>query len=179
MRGIVSDNIRMLVDAKGITEAALAKGAGIPNACLKHLLSGAMDESEWDQNWLYAIADVLKVPIYDLFRKPRTLETVRFRAKRTAKGRDWVLADAARRLDDALFLESLFADYPDTHDYCLEDGWSKPVKQADENTTPDQIVDASTVCRDVMSLGNMPVENPVELLRRFGIRLIMMDMPKG
>ena len=65
---LVTENLRRLTEAKGISLAAVADRAGIDRRELFAMMAGEYDA---DLAWLNRLADALKVEFIELFKEPR------------------------------------------------------------------------------------------------------------
>ncbi len=101
---VIAPNLRRLRTDRGISQAALAKAAGLSRVGYALIEAG---KSEPRPNNLQAIARVLDVPLRELVSPARELRRVRFRSIKKLKSRTAVLAGVAKTIEDFGELERL------------------------------------------------------------------------
>lgn len=104
-------NIKRIRSAKKISQSALAETAGVSLPAIKNI-EGAKNPPR--VSTLQQIARALDVKLQDLFSPVNELISVRFRANKKIQGREQILVNVSRWLDDFHFLEktlSLHVNY--------------------------------------------------------------------
>ncbi len=99
---ILAANIKRIRSAKKISQSALAEIAGVSLPAIKNI-EGAKNPPR--VSTLQQIARALEVKLQDLFSPVNELVSVRFRANKKIQGREQILVDVSRWLDDFHFLE--------------------------------------------------------------------------
>ena len=105
---MLSDNLRMLRSRRELTQAEVAKKAGISVVAYRNLESGLSDPRP---ETLRRLAAALGVPLRELLAPTPPLEAVRFRAQKAMKRRGQVLSDVGRWLRNFNDLEALLSDH--------------------------------------------------------------------
>jgi Zn-dependent peptidase ImmA (M78 family)/DNA-binding XRE family transcriptional regulator len=95
-------NIKRIRSAKKISQSALAEIAGVSLPAIKNI-EGAKNPPR--VSTLQQIARALEIKLQDLFSPVNELVSVRFRANKKIQGREQILVNVSRWLDDFHFLE--------------------------------------------------------------------------
>lgn len=98
---IIGKNVKRIRQGQELTQAQVAKKAGIAVPTYSNIESG---KGSPRVETLYKVAAAMGVRVQDLLAQVRELKAVRFRAKKKLKRRDQVLVKAACWLDDFNFL---------------------------------------------------------------------------
>ncbi len=151
----IGDNVRRLRIAKRLSQAHLAKSAGITRPALARIESG---QSVPKVSTLQGLAAGLGVPLQDLMIPARRLRYVRFRVQSGFAFRDAVLDDAARWLDDYRMLEEIVGDSPK---FALE-GLSDEFRAMQQGEA--RAIRAAERAREVLELGNEPLNDVCGLM---------------
>jgi Zn-dependent peptidase ImmA (M78 family)/DNA-binding XRE family transcriptional regulator len=101
---VIAPNLRRLRADRGVSQAVLAKAAGLSRVGYALIEAG---KSEPRQGNLQAIARALDVPVRELVSPVRELQRVRFRSLKKLKSRTAVLAGVAKTIEDFGELERL------------------------------------------------------------------------
>lgn len=110
----LSHNLHRLRLAKGLSQDELAQAAGISRVAYVNI---ERQKTEPKAQTVRALAHALQVRIPDLLAEATVLKRVRFRSTRRLKGREQVLVEVGRRLQDFAQLEDLL-DAHSTKDFC-------------------------------------------------------------
>lgn len=103
----IGENLRRIREVKGLNQTQAADLAEISRPAYRNIENG---ESTPKVSTLQNIANGLGVKLQDLFIPIRTLEKVRFRALKRMNGRDHILTEVSRWLDDFNYLENLLKE---------------------------------------------------------------------
>ncbi len=165
VRNTVAMNVRRLRAAKGLSEVAVAEGAGLSRAGYRNLEGGT---GEPRSTTLVQVARALGAKPADLLRPAPPLPRARFRSLKRMKAREQLLVDVGRRLSDYEQLETtLNAREP----YAFA-AYSLPPA----GTRPRAIVVAGDI-RDLLHLGKEePVRDVCGLLEEAGIKLLRLGV---
>ena len=104
----LATNIRRLRGLRGLTQAEAAKEVGISRPAYRDLEAGNVSDPKLST--LIGLALFYEVPIPILLEPADVLTQVRFRATKAMKGRDQIIADAHRWLNDVKAIENLLDD---------------------------------------------------------------------
>ena len=104
---IIGKNLRLLRNAKGLSQAQTAELAGISRLSYRNIENG---KSIPKVSTLQNIASRLGVKIQDLLAPVNTLTKARFRALKKMNNRESILVDVAKWLSDYNFLEESLND---------------------------------------------------------------------
>ena len=105
---ILAANLKRLRAAKKMSQPALAEASGVSLPSIKNIERA---KSTPRANTLMQLTKALGVRFQDLFTPIRTLHSVRFRAKKKISGRENILSNVVRWLDDFNKLEKILSDY--------------------------------------------------------------------
>lgn len=105
---MLSENLRQLRSQRELTQAEVAKKAGITVLAYRNLESGV---SQPRPETLRCLAAALAVPLRELLAPTAPLEMVRFRAQKAMKRRGQVLSDVSRWLRNFNDLETLIGEH--------------------------------------------------------------------
>lgn len=105
----LATNLRRIRKDRGLSQEQVADAAGLSRVGYANL-EGERAVPRADS--LARIAKALGVGLDDLLRETRELGSVRFRAKKKMVSREQLLVEAARWLDDYVWLEGLLDDHP-------------------------------------------------------------------
>lgn len=111
---MLSQNLRRLRSQRELSQAEVAKKAGITIVAYRNLESGA---SQPKPETLRRLAMALDVPLRELLAPNPPLEAVRFRSQKAMKRRGEVLSEVSRWLGNLNDLETLLSEHVP---YCLE-----------------------------------------------------------
>jgi len=103
-QSIIGANLRLVREAKGLSQAQLAELAGISRVAYRNIENGSATPKV---STLQNIADSLEVKLQDLLVPVRTLKRVRFRASKKMTRRESIITEVTRWLDDFNYLEEL------------------------------------------------------------------------
>jgi Zn-dependent peptidase ImmA (M78 family)/DNA-binding XRE family transcriptional regulator len=104
---VISINLRRLRGASSLSQAELAKRAGISRPAYRKIETG---DSMPRVSTLQQIAAAMDVKIQDLMTPIKPLEAIRFRSKKKMKSREQLIADISRWLEDFNFLEEALGE---------------------------------------------------------------------
>ncbi len=104
---LLAANIKRLRTTKKLSQKELAEKAGLSLPAIKKIESGSNPPRV---STLQDIAQALTVKLQELFVPVPTLSSVRFRAKKKVQGREQILTDVTRWLNDFAFLEETLGE---------------------------------------------------------------------
>ena len=159
--GVAGNVARLRLDRR-LTQAALAKRAGLSRVALGRIERGGVLPRA---RTLTALAKALDVPVRDLVAPVRPLRSVRFRAHSTMYGREQTLAEISGWLDAYVWLEEeLDASRPFRfQDLVGENGGRSPVE-------------AARAARQMAEIEiRTPVSNICRLLEDSGVKVLLLD----
>ena len=104
----LATNIRRLRGQRHLTQAEAAKEVGISRPAYRDLEAGNVSDPKLST--MIGLALLFNVSIPDLLEPADVLTHVRFRASKAMKGRDQLVADVHRWLDDVKAIEDLLDD---------------------------------------------------------------------
>jgi Zn-dependent peptidase ImmA (M78 family)/DNA-binding XRE family transcriptional regulator len=104
----LATNIRRLRGQRGLTQAEAAKEVGISRVAYRDLEAGNVSDPKLST--MIGLALFYEIPIPDLLEPADVLTQVRFRTSKATKGRDQILADVHRWLNDVKAIEDLLDD---------------------------------------------------------------------
>ncbi len=160
---IIAQNVRRLRTAKRFSQKALAESAGLSLPAVKNL-EGAKAEPR--MNTLQSVARALEVRLEALFYPVRELKTVRFRSNKQMRGRENLLADIARWLDDFIYLEKTLAEHIPFK-----------LKKIGGQIEKDDIAGAANLCRKALGLRDTePIHDICGLLEHAGVKVLSVSM---
>ena len=157
---IIASNVARLRLDRQLTQEELARKAGLSRMALGNIERGTATPRA---KTIAALAKALQVPLGDLVRPVRPLETVRFRARARLHARAQILAEVAKRLDAYTQVEAdLDASCPFRFEtICTQSG--KPV-------------DTAQAARNAIGLDpGEPVRDICGLLENNGVKLLLLN----
>ena len=157
---ILAANLKRLRADKNMSQQALAEASGMSLPAIKKL-EGL--KSAPRAHTLTQLTRALEASFQELFSPLRTLQSVRFRARKRILRRDQILAKTARWLDDFNLLEKMMDD---TLKYKLEKLAWPPEQKADP------IKLAHNVRAALRLKGDEPIYDICGLLEHAGIKLL-------
>lgn len=164
---IIGKNAKRIRHARGLSQANVAKKAGISVPTYSKVESGKTSPR---METVYKIAKSLNVTVQELLSPVKELTAVRFRAQKKLKRRDHILARASRWLEDFNYLlEAEGQDAP----YTLSDTPSA-LKRISPARRPRE---AAGRVRQRMGLDDKePIHDITGLLAAHGIRVFAYDL---
>ncbi|MBD3219385.1 MAG: ImmA/IrrE family metallo-endopeptidase [candidate division Zixibacteria bacterium] len=159
----VAKNARRLRHARQLTQAQVAKKAGISaQTYMKFESRKAMPRMDN----LNKIAKALGVGIQDLFIQIRDIKAVRFRAQKKLKRRDQILAKVSKWLDDFNYLLDILGD---NNAYKL----SKIPSKLKNRSSAQSSLEAAKAARELMRLDeDEPIHDICGLFAANGIKIL-------
>ena len=155
----IAANVRRLRQAARLTQSALAEASGRSAPCIKKIESG---KHLPETSTLMAIAKALGVSVFDLVRKPESLDAVRFRDRKTVLReceRFVILNNVARWFEEYAFLEEVTGTVSHLDRTPFKGVLKSPEKLA-------------VRFREVFGIGrNAPIYDPCALLEQAGIKV--------
>ncbi len=176
---ILAQNVRRLRTAKRFSQKTLAESAGLSLPAVKNL-EGAKVEPR--MSTLQSIAGALEVRLEELFYPVRELKTVRFRSNKQMRGRENLLADIARWLDNFNYLEKTLEEHIPFTLKKLGDELEDELEDelGDEHRGEigkNDVVDAAKHCRKSLGLrGTEPIHDICGLLEHAGVKVFSVSM---
>lgn len=151
-------NIKRIRSAKKISQSALAETAGVSVPAIKNI-EGAKNPPR--VSTLQQIARALEVKLQDLFSPVNELVSVRFRANKKIQGREQILVDVSRWIDDFHFIEK-------TLDLHVKYKFANAFTAADRRSP----VKLAVKARKILGLkGDEPIHDICGLLENAGIKV--------
>ncbi|MDX2021006.1 MAG: XRE family transcriptional regulator [Deltaproteobacteria bacterium] len=161
-RSVLSENLRRLRSARGLSQGEVADKAGLSRVAYRNIETGT---SSPRVDSLMGVATALEVKLQDLFVPVRELKSVRFRATKKMTTRAELLAGVARWLDDYSELETVLGD-------AKPYGLAKLSKTIGELKDPDRPQIAALRVREKLGLGaREEVRDICGLLEAQGIKV--------
>lgn len=140
---VLGDNLRRHRQAKKLSQAELARQAGLSRVGYRNIETGGAAPRA---DTLARLAAALRVGLDDLVRPVSKLESVRFRARKRMTTREAILADVSRWLEAYTSLEEMLGAHVD---YALRDVGRRFARRK-ARTRP---IDAAAAAREALNLG--------------------------
>lgn len=161
MSAIAANLARLRLDRR-LTQARLAERAGLSRVAVGKIERGAVVPRA---GTLVALARALDVPVRDLIGRVRPLRSVRFRARSRLYGREQILAEVSRWLDNYGELEDALGR---RHEFSLQD-----LVTPRRNVAPP---DVARRARERAALDRVaPVGNICRFLEEAGVKVLLLD----
>jgi Zn-dependent peptidase ImmA (M78 family)/DNA-binding XRE family transcriptional regulator len=165
---VIGANLRLIREARGLTQAQVAELAGISRPAYRNIENG---DSTPKVSTLQNIAAGLDVKLQDLFKPVRILKNVRFRALKKMNSRNLILTSVARWLEDYNYLESILEDRVDYRFKELSNHFSSIPSGRDRAKY------AAKKVREKLSLNEKePIRDIAGLIESCGIKLFPMSL---
>lgn len=163
---ILAQHIRMLRNAKRMSQQGLAAAAGLSVPAIRNLEAA---KNKPRIGTLQLIARALDVKLQDLFVPVRPLRNVRFRSTKRMLSRENILADISRRLDDFNYLEEVLGE---PTGFRLKD-----VRSRCSAETRESIIHSASLCRKELGLKDTePIHDICGLLESAGVKVFPLEM---
>ncbi len=160
---MLSENLRQLRSQRELSQAEVAKKAGITVLAYRNLESGV---SQPRPETLRRLAMALGVPLRELLAPTPPLEAVRFRAQKAMKRRGQVLSDVSRWLRNFNDLETLLSEHVA---YRLE---GIGTQLGSENRGRHRALEAAKEARGALGLDEKePIHDICGLLEFYGVKV--------
>jgi Zn-dependent peptidase ImmA (M78 family)/DNA-binding XRE family transcriptional regulator len=159
----VGKNVRRLRLEKGWTQAKLHEEAGLSIPAIGSIENGKAEPRFSNIN---KIAEALKIDVYELLKEPPRLDSVRFRANRKMKKREYILAEVADWLNNYNLLESLLHKEQTN---CIR----QIADKVDSNASSrEKAISAASIARSIFDLADdEPINDLCSLVESNGIKV--------
>ena len=152
-------NLKRLRGARRMSQRALSDASGVSLPAIKNIESR---RSTPRANTLMQLSQALDVRFEEFFRPSSTLKRVRFRSKKHIAGREQILSNVTRWLEDYSSLEELLGDRPQ---YALKSIKAPSLKKRDP-------VSLAARAREALDLAaDEPIHDICGLLEHAGVKL--------
>lgn len=165
---IISENLRRIREARGLSQTQVADLAGISRPAYRSIENGT---STPKLSTLQSISSGVGVRLQDLFIPIHTIKKVRFRALKRMNSRKIILTEVAHWLDDFNYLEKLLGDHKDY----LFKNLSKKLSSMPKGESRAKY--AAEIARQKLKLNeNEPIHDIAGLLESGGIKLYPLSL---